>query len=252
MSVFVKATNLSVEMPVYDLSGRSMKMRILGSFVNSRVEENHGITVVKALQGLNFEFHEGDRVGLIGRNGAGKSTLLKVLAGIYEPTSGFYEHQGKAVALLDMGLGMDETLSGYDNIRLRGALLGMSVQEIKDKTQEIADFTDLHDYLYLPIRTYSSGMRIRLAFAISTALDAELLILDEVIGVGDAAFIEKANARLRSFQDRAKIVFIASHSNSVIRDMCNKAIWLESGKQIQVGPVEEVISSYEQSFKSGV
>lgn len=248
MPAFVKVSNLNVEMPVYDLSGRSMKLRVLGSFVNDRLQENHGITVVKALQNLNFEFHEGDRVGLIGRNGAGKSTLLRVLAGIYEPTSGVYEHEGKAVALLDMGLGMDETLSGYDNIRLRGTLLGMSVQEIKNKTQEIADFTDLHDYLYLPIRTYSSGMRIRLAFAISTALDAELLILDEVIGVGDAAFLEKANARLKSFQDRAKIVFIASHSNAVIRNMCNKAIWLDSGHQIQVGPVDDVVSAYEQSF----
>jgi len=143
---------------------------------------------------------------------------------------------------------MDETLSGYDNIRLRGTLLGMSTAEIKEKTEEIADFTDLNDYLYLPIRTYSSGMRIRLAFAISTALDPEILLLDEVIGVGDAAFLDKANKRLKEFQQRAKIVFVASHSNQVIRDMCNKAIWLDGGKQMMVGPVEEVISAYEQSF----
>ncbi|ETF03272.1 sugar ABC transporter ATP-binding protein [Advenella kashmirensis W13003] len=248
MTAYIKAENLNIEMPVYDLSGRSMKLRVLGSFKNERLSSNHGITVVKALQNLHFEFGNGDRVGLVGRNGAGKSTLLRVLAGIYEPTYGTLITKGRAVALLDMGLGMDETLSGYDNIRLRGTLLGMSSAEIKDKTEEIADFTDLNDYLYLPIRTYSSGMRIRLAFAISTALDPEILLLDEVIGVGDAAFLDKANKRLKEFQQRAKIVFVASHSNQVIRDMCNKAIWLDSGKQMMVGPVEEVISAYEQSF----
>lgn len=248
MTAYIKAENLNVEMPVYDLSGRSMKLRVLGSFKNDRLRSDHGITVVKALQELHFEFGNGDRVGLVGRNGAGKSTLLRVLAGIYEPTTGTLITKGRAVALLDMGLGMDETLSGFDNIRLRGTLLGMSTAEIKEKTEEIADFTDLNDYLYLPIRTYSSGMRIRLAFAISTALDPEILLLDEVIGVGDAAFLEKANQRLREFQERAKIVFVASHSNQVIRDMCNKAIWLDAGKQMMVGPVEEVISAYEQSF----
>ncbi len=248
MTAYIKAENLNIEMPVYDLSGRSMKLRVLGSLKNERLKSDHGITVVKALQDLHFEFGNGDRVGLVGRNGAGKSTLLRVLAGIYEPTSGTLITKGRAVALLDMGLGMDETLSGYDNIRLRGTLLGMSTAEIKDKTEEIAEFTDLNDYLYLPIRTYSSGMRIRLAFAISTALDPEILLLDEVIGVGDAAFLDKANKRLKEFQQRAKIVFVASHSNQVIRDMCNKAIWLDSGKQMMVGPVEEVISAYEKSF----
>ena len=223
MTAYIKAENLNVEMPVYDLSGRSMKLRVLGSLKNDRLSSDHGITVVKALQNLHFEFGN-------------------------EPTNGTLITKGRAVALLDMGLGMDETLSGFDNIRLRGTLLGMSTAEIKEKTEEIADFTDLNDYLYLPIRTYSSGMRIRLAFAISTALDPEILLLDEVIGVGDAAFLEKANQRLREFQERAKIVFVASHSNQVIRDMCNKAIWLDSGKQMMVGPVEEVISAYEQSF----
>ncbi len=248
MTAYIKAENLNIEMPVYDLSGRSMKLRVLGSLKNDRLRSDHGITVVKALQDLHFEFGDGDRVGLVGRNGAGKSTLLRVLAGIYEPTNGTLITRGRAVALLDMGLGMDETLSGYDNIRLRGTLLGMSSAEIKEKTEEIAEFTDLNDYLYLPIRTYSSGMRIRLAFAISTALDPEILLLDEVIGVGDAAFLDKANKRLKEFQQRAKIVFVASHSNQVIRDMCNKAIWLDAGKQMMVGPVEEVISAYEQSF----
>ncbi|WP_412033296.1 ABC transporter ATP-binding protein (plasmid) [Nitratireductor aquimarinus] len=241
----VKAQDLVVEMPVYELGARSMKMQMLGKLTSGRIgATENGITVVRALQGVSFEFSDGDRVGLIGSNGSGKSTLLRVLAGIYEPSAGQLQVEGKAVALLEMGLGMDDTMSGYQNIRLRGMLLGMSLSEVQEKTAEIADFTGLGDYLHLPIRTYSSGMRIRLAFAISTAVEAELLLLDEVIGVGDAAFLEKANARLRSFQDKANIVFIASHSGAVISDMCNKVIWLERGRLEFVGDVAEGLNAY--------
>ncbi|OWT63856.1 ABC transporter ATP-binding protein [Candidimonas nitroreducens] len=244
----VKASNLLVEMPIYELSSRSMKLRVLGALKNNRFGTDGDVTVVRALQNINFEFRDGDRIGLIGANGAGKSTLLRVLAGIYEPTGGELQIDGKAVALLEMGLGMDDTLTGYQNIKLRGMLLGMKPGEVESHTQEIAEFTELGDYLHLPIRTYSSGMRIRLAFAISTTVHADLLLLDEVIGVGDAAFIEKANTRLRNFQNRAKIVFIASHSGAVISDMCNKAIWLDGGSQMFVGGVREALNAYSESL----
>lgn len=242
---YIKAQNLVVEMPVYELSGRSMKMRMLNKLASGRIgASGNGITVVRALQDISFEVGDGDRVGLIGSNGSGKSTLLRVLAGIYEPSAGHLEIQGKAVALLEMGLGMDDSMTGYQNIKLRGMLLGMTPDEIEAKTAEIAEFTNLGDYLHLPIRAYSSGMRIRLAFAISTAVEAELLLLDEVIGVGDAAFLEKANARLKAFQDKANIVFIASHSAEVIIDMCNKVMWLEGGKLRFVGDVMEGLQAY--------
>lgn len=241
----VKAHNLVVEMPVYELSGRSMKMRMLNKLASGRIgSSNSGITVVRALQDVSFEFGDGDRVGLIGSNGSGKSTLLRVLAGIYEPSAGHIEIHGKAVALLEMGLGMDDSMTGYQNIKLRGMLLGMSPEEVEAKTAEIAEFTSLGDYLHLPIRAYSSGMRIRLAFAISTAVEAELLLLDEVIGVGDAAFLEKANARLKAFQDKANMVFIASHSGAVISEMCNKVMWLEGGHLKFVGDVAEGLKAY--------
>lgn len=246
---YVKAQNLVVEMPVYELSGRSMKMRMLNKLASSRIgSSNNGTTVVRALQDVSFEFKDGDRIGLIGSNGSGKSTLLRVLANIYEPSSGHLEIQGKAVALLEMGLGMDDSMTGYQNIKLRGMLLGMSPEEVAGKTTEIADFTDLGDYLHLPIRAYSSGMRIRLAFAISTAVEAELLLLDEVIGVGDAAFLEKANARLKAFQEKANIVFIASHSGAVISDMCNKVMWLEGGKLRFIGDVAQGLQAYSDSL----
>ncbi len=241
----VIAKNLVVEMPVYELSGRSMKMRMLNKLASGRIgSSDSGITVVRALQDVSFEFGDGDRVGLIGSNGSGKSTLLRVLAGIYEPSAGYLEIQGKAVALLEMGLGMDDSMTGYQNIKLRGMLLGMSSEEVEAKTAEIAEFTSLGDYLHLPIRAYSSGMRIRLAFAISTAVEAELLLLDEVIGVGDAAFLEKANARLKAFQDKANIVFIASHSGAVISEMCNKVMWLEGGHLKFIGDVAQGLKAY--------
>lgn len=242
---YIKAQNLVVEMPVYELSGRSMKMRMLNKLASGRIGAGgNGITVVRALQDVSFEFGDGDRVGLIGSNGSGKSTLLRVLAGIYEPSAGHLEVQGKAVALLEMGLGMDDSMTGYQNIKLRGMLLGMSPEEVESKTAEIAEFTSLGDYLHLPIRAYSSGMRIRLAFAISTAVEAELLLLDEVIGVGDAAFLEKANARLKAFQDKANIVFIASHSGAVISEMCNKVMWLEGGHLKFIGDVAQGLQAY--------
>lgn len=244
---YVKANNLVVEMPIYELSGRSMKMRLLNKLTSSRIDTgSNGVTVVKALQDVSFNFEDGDRVGLIGSNGSGKSTLLRVLAGIYKPSAGRLEINGKVVALLEMGLGMDESMTGYQNIRLRGMLLGMRSEEIEEKTADIAEFTDLGDYLNLPIRTYSSGMRIRLAFAISTAVDAELLLLDEVIGVGDAAFLEKANARLKAMQEKANIVFIASHSGAVISDMCNKVMWLEGGHLKYIGDVGEGLHAYSE------
>lgn len=245
---YLKLDSVCVDLPIYDAQGRSMKKQLLRLSGQSRIgADGHGVVVVRALDELSFALEKGDRVGLIGRNGAGKSTLLRVLAGIYEPTAGRLERSGKAVPLLDISLGMDENSTGYQNIRLRGLLLGMEIEEIGRKTEEIAEFTELSDYLDLPIRTYSSGMKVRLAFAISTAVDADILLLDEVIGTGDAAFIHKANRRLREFQDRAKIVVVASHSNAVVREMCNKALWLEKGKQVMFGPVDEVVAAYEQA-----
>lgn len=242
---FVTANNITVEMPIYEISGRSMKMQMLNKLKSARINAgSNGVTVIKALQNLSFEAHKGDRIGLIGSNGAGKSTLLRVLAGIYAPSIGQLNIQGKTVALLEMGLGMDDTMTGYQNIKLRGMLLGMSSDEVAAKTNEIAEFTGLAEYLHLPIRTYSSGMRIRLAFAISTAVDAEILLLDEVIGVGDANFLEKANQRLKNLHDKAHIVFLASHSNSLITDMCNKVIWLEGGNLRFFGDAREGINLY--------
>jgi ABC-2 type transport system ATP-binding protein/lipopolysaccharide transport system ATP-binding protein len=171
------------------------------------------------------------------------------MAGIYSPTQGIVTTSGKTVPLLDISLGMDDNSTGMQNIRLRGLLLGMSDAEIKAKQRAIAEFCELGDYLDLPLRTYSSGMRVRLAFAVSTAVDADILLLDEVMGVGDAAFMHKAKERLQDLHSRAEIVVLAMHANSEIRRVCNKALWMDHGRVRAFGDVEEVVAAYEATTK---
>jgi ABC-type polysaccharide/polyol phosphate transport system ATPase subunit len=243
---FIELKGATLDLPIYDVQGRSLKRQVLRmGRRNTIAEDNDGVVVVRALDSVDLRLDKGDRVGLIGQNGAGKSTLLRMMSGIYAPTGGTIESQGKVVPLLDISLGMDENSTGLQNIRLRGLLLGMSDAEIRAKQEEIAEFCELGDYLDLPIRTYSSGMRVRLAFAVSTAVEAEILLLDEVMGVGDAAFMHKAEQRLADLHGRSEIVVLAMHSNTEIRRVCNKALWMERGRVRAFGPVEEVVSGYE-------
>lgn len=252
-SAFIKLECVGLDLPIFDVSGQSLKKRVLRMGRRNRIaEDGDGIVIVRALHDVSFELTAGDRLGLIGANGAGKSTLLRVMAGIYPPTQGNIETCGNAVPLLDINLGMDEMSTGRQNIRLRGLLLGMSERELKSKTEEIAEFTELGDYLDLPLRTYSSGMRVRLGFAISTAVDAEILLLDEVLGVGDARFQEKARDRVLNMHSRAEIVVLALHSNEMIKRICNKALWLNQGKIVAMGSSETVVGAYEEYIASGV
>ena len=238
--------HVGLDLPIFDVSGQSLKKRVLrAGRRNCIAEDNAGVVIVRALDDISFSLEAGDRLGLIGANGAGKSTLLRVMAGIYPPTAGNVRTQGKTVPLLDIALGMDDHSTGRQNIRLRGLLLGMADAEIRAKSEEIAEFTELGDYLDLPLRTYSTGMRVRLGFAISTAVDAQILLLDEVLGVGDARFQEKAKERIEGLHRRAEIVVIALHSNEAIRKACNKAIWLDKGKMMAMGDTEDVVAAYE-------
>lgn len=242
---FITLQGVALELPIYEVRGRSLKQQIMRlGRSNGRNNGDDGIVIVRALEDINLSFHSGDRIGLIGHNGAGKSTLLRVLAGIYAPTKGIVTKQGKVVPLLDISLGMDENSTGLQNIRLRGLLLGMKHREILQKQHEIAEFSELGDYLHLPIRTYSSGMRVRLAFAISTAIDADILLLDEVMGVGDATFMNKAEKRLSELRNRSEIVVLAMHSNYEIRRTCNKVIWMDNGKVKMFGLSHDVIDAY--------
>jgi len=243
---FIELKGVTLDLPIYEVHGRSLKRQLaqLGRR-NAIAEGNDGVVIVRALSDVSVRFESGQRIGLIGHNGAGKSTILRVMAGIYAPTAGEVAREGKVVPLLDISLGMDDNSTGLQNIRLRGLLLGMTDSELKAKQQEIADFCELGDYLDLPIRTYSSGMRVRLAFAISTAVDAEILLLDEVMGVGDASFMHKAQARLADLHRRAEIVVLAMHSNAEIRRTCDTVLWMDHGGVRMFGPTEEIVSAYE-------
>lgn len=244
---YIELKGVTLDLPIYEVHGRSLKRQMMRlGRRNAIAEGNDGVVIVRALQDVSVRFDSGDRIGLIGHNGAGKSTILRVMAGIYAPTGGEVTREGKVVPLLDISLGMDDNSTGLQNIRLRGLLLGMTDAEIKSKTQQIAEFCELGDYLDLPIRTYSSGMRVRLAFAISTAVDAEILLLDEVMGVGDASFMHKAQQRLADLHERSEIVVLAMHSNAEIRRVCNKVLWMDNGEVKMFGETEDVVSAYER------
>ena len=243
----IELENVVVSFPVYDQGARSLKKRIISATTGGRIESDSDsgkISVVQALDGVTLSFRHGERVGLVGHNGAGKTTLLRVLAGIYEPTIGTAEIKGHAAPLFDVALGMDPESTGYENILLRGLFLGLTHKQIDARVDEIAAFTELGTFLELPIRTYSAGMRMRLAFAVSTSIEPDILLLDEGIGAGDAAFLEKASRRLKEFTEKAAIIVLASHSEGLIRQMCNKAVLMEHGKVLQMGDTNDVLEHY--------
>jgi homopolymeric O-antigen transport system ATP-binding protein len=243
----IQLEGVSLSFPIYDASSRLLRTQMLVVSTGGRIgadARNH--VTVQALDDIWLTIKHGDRLGLVGHNGSGKTTLLRVMAGIYEPTRGRVIVDGKAAPIFDLGIGMDPEASGYENIRLRGLYLGLSRAEIRAVTGEIAQFTELGSFLDMPIRTYSAGMHARLAFAISTCIKPEILLLDESIAAGDAAFLGKAKRRLEEFAAHAGIFVLASHSESIIRENCNKALLLEHGRVLAAGSVDEVFARYKQ------
>jgi lipopolysaccharide transport system ATP-binding protein len=231
MSTSISARQLTVEFPIFENSHRSLKKKVLHLTTGGTIGNDAGNhPVVCALDALDFEFKDGDRVGLVGHNGSGKTTLLRVLSGIYSPTRGQLKIKGKTASLLDVSTGVDPDATGFENIYLRGIMNGFKPSMIRSKIDEIADFTELGEYLNLPVRTYSSGMMLRLTFAISTSIQADILLMDEWLSVGDADFREKAAKRLKSLVDNASILVIASHNPELIDNVCNKKLQLEHGK----------------------
>ena len=199
---------------------------------------------VNALDDFSLEIQSGERVGVIGHNGAGKSTLLKVLAGIYPPTSGTLEVQGQISSLFDIALGFEQEATGWENICYRGYLQGETPRTIKDKMQPIAEFSELGQFLDTPVRYYSAGMRLRLAFSIATAIEPEVLLVDEVLSVGDMAFTEKASQRMREMMDKAQLIVMVSHDLESVKRLCDRAVWMDHGRVRQVGRPPEVVEAY--------
>jgi ABC-type polysaccharide/polyol phosphate transport system ATPase subunit len=226
----ISIENLTVEFAIFGANARSLKNKLLAQATGGRVMSGaHDVITVRAIDGLNLEINDGDRVGLVGHNGSGKTTLLRVLAGIYKPNGGAIAIEGQVGALLDSTAGMDPESTGIENIYLRGYMMGMSRREIASKLDDIAEFSELGDFLELPMRTYSTGMSARLAFAVSTAAHNDILLIDEGIGAGDAAFQKKAQKRIESLFGRTPIVILASHSETLISEFCNRRVEMEHG-----------------------
>lgn len=200
---------------------------------------------VEALRDVTVTIEQGERVGLIGLNGAGKSTLLKVMAGIYTPTSGIAETEGHICPMFEFATGFEMHQTGRDNIRIRGLLLGMTPEEVEAKLPEIEDFTELGEFLSYPVRTYSAGMFIRLAFAVSTSINPEILLIDEVMGAGDLRFANKAKRRMFDFMEQGKILVFSSHNFDLLKSFCARTIWLEKGQIVMDGRTDEVVEKYE-------
>jgi len=243
--VSIDTYNACVDFPIFDAKSRSMKKALLSTAGGAIGRNSDNTVVVEALRDINLHLREGDRVGLVGHNGAGKSTLLRLLSGIYEPTRGSAHIRGRVAPVFDLGVGMDPEISGYENIIIRGLFLGQSRKQMKAKIDEIADFSELGEYLNMPLRTYSTGMRVRLALGVVTSIEPEILLLDEGIGAVDAAFMAKARVRLQELVKRSGILVFASHSNDFLAQLCNTALWIDHGEIREAGLVDEVVEAYE-------
>jgi len=244
----IRLRDVSVDFPVYQGGSRSLKKTLMRAGAGGRIlSDASKRLVVHALDRITLDIEEGDRVALIGPNGAGKTTLLRVLAGTYEPTVGLIDVDGHVAPLFDSALGLNPDATGYENITLRGVYMGMAPSEMAGRLEEIAAFTELGDYLRMPLRSYSSGMLMRLAFGVATCVHPEILLMDEWLLAGDAHFLEKARHRLASFVTGSKILVLASHSDAIVREWCNKALFLERGQVRMFGPVDEVLDAYAET-----
>jgi len=244
----VKLTDVTFSYPLYELTGRSLKVTMLRQVAGAKLILGKGQTRVEALSNVSFELKDGDRLGLIGHNGSGKSTLLRVISRLAHPQEGKVQVDGRIIPLIDRGMGINPELSGLENIELPLRLLGATSAEVKAAKEEIPEWTGLGPFIHLPFRTYSDGMKARLSFALCTAVHGDILVLDEWLGAGDAAFVEQAQMRLDEFVNRSKIIVLASHSLDLIQNVCNVVCWMVRGQMIAFGPTEEIVPIYLQSM----
>ena len=233
-----------VDFPIFNATNRSLKNTILQSATGGRVDFGAKETIVRSLNNVSFKVNPGERVGLIGHNGAGKSTLLRVLSRVYVPTSGRAVISGSIGSLVDISLGINSEATGRENILLRGVLMGLKRSEVLSRMDEIIEFSELGNFIDVPVRTYSSGMHLRLAFSVSTIIRPEILVMDEWLSVGDDRFNQKAAKRLEEMVEHSQILVIASHSRQLVEQVCNRVLWFEHGKLIADGDPREISSAY--------
>lgn len=236
----LKFENVTVQYPIYNARSQSIRNQLIRISTGGKLSSEAGnVVTVTALSGVSFSLKDGDAVGLIGHNGAGKTTLLRTMAGIYTPVSGKITRDGRTSTIIEIGAGMDVELSGYENIYRMGLLLGSSHKEIEAMIPDIEAFTELGDFLNMPVRIYSSGMTMRLMFAVATAIRPEILLIDEMFSTGDADFQEKATLRMKQLIANAKIFVFATHSHALIKEYCKRVFKLEHGTIKEIG-IDEI------------
>lgn len=203
---------------------------------------------ITAIDGLSFSVKEGETFGIIGRNGSGKTTILKLIAGIYRPTSGTIKVNGRVAALIELGAGFHPDFSGRENVFINGIILGLKKKEIEEKFEEIVRFAELEEFIDMPVRTYSSGMYMRLAFSVATHVDPDILLIDEVLAVGDEGFVRKCNRKMEEFKKSGKTMVIVSHNLDTLKMLCDRVMWIENGRLVEIGRPDEVVERYRRSF----
>lgn len=237
--------NVTVDFPIYNAKSRSLKNQVLSLATGGTIGANtEGHVIVRGLESINLELQNGERLGLVGHNGSGKTTLLRVMSGVYYPSGGRILVDGKCTSLINISLGIDTEATGRENIGIRGALLGFTKKQMAEKQEEIEEFSELGNFLDMPVRTYSTGMQLRLAFSISTVIQPEILIMDEWLATGDEGFKAKANERLHDLVNKTKILIIASHSKALLLKNCTRIVWLEHGRIKMDDRAEIVADAY--------
>jgi ABC-type polysaccharide/polyol phosphate transport system ATPase subunit len=239
----VSLKDVEVAFPVHHGSSRSMQLEIL-ELVGLKSHPHKKANIVRALRGISFDIFPGERVGILGHNGAGKTTLLRTIAGAYPPTKGTVKTRGRITSMTDFAMGMDPEATGRENIVFRGVFMGMTFSQINSRVDEVLEFSGLKKFADMPMRTYSTGMYLRLAFAVSTLEVPDILVLDEVINAGDLGFQERMEERLESFIGQSKAVVLSSHDFGALKRWCTRALWLRDGKIVDDGPVDNIIESY--------
>ncbi len=243
--IAIKINNVSKQFILPHEKINTIKSTFTGIF---RKRVSHSTTIQQALEGINFEVKEGEFFGIVGRNGSGKSTLLKIIAGIYQPTSGVVEQYGRLVPFIELGVGFNPELTGRQNIYLNGSLLGYSSKEVDNMYDDIVEFAELEDFMDQKLKNYSSGMQVRLAFSVATRAKADILLIDEVLAVGDADFQKKCFSYFRKLKKQGKTVIFVSHDMDAIREYCDRAILIENSKLIKEGNAEEIAKEYTKLF----
>jgi ABC-type polysaccharide/polyol phosphate transport system ATPase subunit len=239
----ITLSDVTIDFPVHNASSRSLQLHVFGA-LGGKLAEHKKAVVVRALKRVNLNVRDGDRVGIVGHNGAGKTTLLRVLAGVYDPSDGAIKVDGRLTSFADLTLGMDPEATGLQNIIFRCIFMGLTFAEAHRLSPAIQEFSELGEFLQLPARTYSSGMFLRLAFAISTSIEPDIIVMDEMIGMGDARFITKAQARLSELLRRVKILVLATHDASIMESLCSKIVWLDHGEIREVGSFKDIYPKY--------